>query len=138
VRTLRPPRGGTPPPDTAILPGGTTVFLAPLAHEVARRYGEEFPDEEERYGAAWFAWCVHDVQYILGWAAQDASGSTPVLERQLTWLAAVLEAREFPLERLVRSLELCADALPGGAERVRKRLLAARSVVRARIDARPA
>ena len=38
------------------------------------RYRAEFPDEEERYGDAGNAWCVHDNQHILNWAYQDAPG----------------------------------------------------------------
>jgi hypothetical protein len=32
-------------------------------------------------------------------------------ERQLTWLAGVLEARDFPIERLARDLEIAAAVL---------------------------
>ena len=32
-------------------------------------------------------------------------------ERQLTWLAGVLEARDFPLERLARDLDIAAAVL---------------------------
>ena len=37
------------------------------------------------------------------------------LGRQVSWLAQVLEAREFPLEHLARNLELAGDVV---AERV--------------------
>ena len=54
------------------------------------------------------------------------------LERELTWLARVLEARDFPLERLARNLEIAAEvtrdpvpavtgALADGAAFVRSR-----------------
>ncbi len=38
------------------------------------------------------------------------AGSFP-FERQLAWLAGILEARDFPLERLARSLELHAETV---------------------------
>lgn len=109
-RALAPPRGGTPPADSAIV-GGESVFLAPLAREAAQRHWAEFPEEQERYGDAGFEWCVHDLQYVLWWAALDARGDAGLLERQLTWLAAVLAARGYPVERLARSLELTAGVV---------------------------
>jgi hypothetical protein len=106
-RELRPPRGGTPPPDRALLDGGEAAFLAPLAHETTVRYGAEFPDERERYGDAWFDWCLHDTQWILSWAAAGED----VLDAQLAWLAELLAARDFPLERVRRCVELAADVV---------------------------
>jgi hypothetical protein len=122
-RLLRPPSGGTPPPETATLPDGKTVELRPLAVEVCRRYRDEYPDEAARYGDAGIAWCVHDVQYMLSWAALDATWGA-VLHEKLRWLARVLGARGFPLERLARSLELAGHVvdergLSGLAERLR-------------------
>lgn len=103
-RSLQPPQGGTPPPQEAAT-GGASIYLAPLAARICRRYRGEFPDEEERYGDAGMAWCVHDLQWILAWAADGELG------QNLEWLARVLVARDFPLERLVRALELAAEAL---------------------------
>ena len=107
-------------------PGGAVVDVRALAQEVCRRYRAEFPDEEGRYGEAGQAWCVHDNQYLLHWALLDAQGTTS-LDRQVAWLARVLHAREFPLDRLARDLELCADVVeaaggdwaPDVAERLR-------------------
>ncbi len=107
TKPLLPPAGGTPPPDAATLPDGTVLFLAPLAHETCRRYRAEFPDEEERYGDSGFAWCVHDTQYLLSWAAAELTVGG-VFEPQLRWLTGVLAARDFPLDRLERDLELAA------------------------------
>ena len=103
---LRPP-SGHPPPERATLPAGDVVELGPLAREVCRRYREEYPDEEQRYGDAGIAWCVHDNQHILNWAVLALNGYLE-LEEKLTWLAGVLEARDFPLDRLARDLELAA------------------------------
>ena len=114
AETLQPPSGGTAPRDIARLPGGTTCFLAPLAHAVARRHLDEFPDEAERYGAAGFEWCVHDVQWILTWAAGEMDGNEGLLTRQLTWLGELLEARGYPRERLVRAVHLAAEAVDEG------------------------
>ena len=34
----------------------------------------EHPDEQERYGKAGMAWCIHDNQHILNWAALESNG----------------------------------------------------------------
>ena len=81
-----------------------------LAREVCRRYRGEFPDEEGRYGSAGQAWCEHDNSYLLHWALQDVQGITS-LSDQVAWLAGILRARGFPLSRLARDLELCADVV---------------------------
>jgi len=133
--TTRPP-GGTPPPRTAILTGGDApIDLVALAEEICGRYRDEFPDEQERYGDAGVAWCVHDNQHILGWAVGARNGYTD-LNKQLDWLAGVLAARDFPVDRLARDLEIAAevvrerlageeraiaDDLAAGAEFVRSR-----------------
>jgi hypothetical protein len=126
------PPSGMPAPERASI-DGREIDLDELAREVCRRYRAEFPDEEERYGDAGQAWCVHDNRHILNWAAGYVAGYVD-LQRQLDWLAGVLHARRFPLDRLARDLEICAAvaverelpraaelaaALGGGAERMR-------------------
>jgi hypothetical protein len=108
-RPLAPPSGAAPPIDVTA-PGGSAVDVRALAKQICARYRSEFPDEEERYGDAGEAWCVHDNQYILQWALLDAAG-TAALADQIAWLARVLAARDFPLERLRRDLELAADVV---------------------------
>ena len=128
------PPTGYPPPVSAELHGGETLDLRTLAQEICARYRVEFPDERERYGDAGIVWCVHDNQHILNWAVAELNGYGG-FERQLAWLAGVLEAREFPLDRLARNLEIAAaasvealergeqlsDILAGGARFVRSR-----------------
>lgn len=109
---LAPPSGSAAPVDVTA-PDGTVVDVRALAREVCRRYRAEYRDEEERYGDAGQAWCVHDNQYLLHWALLDAQGSTS-LDDQVAWLARVLAARDFPLDRLARDLELCADVFDEG------------------------
>ena len=109
---LAPP-GAAAAPVEAAAPDGAVLDLRALAQEVCRRYRTEYPDEAERYGDAGHAWCVHDNQYLLHWALLDAQGTTS-LDEQVAWLARVLGARDFPLDRLARDLELCADVI--GAE----------------------
>jgi hypothetical protein len=115
-RRLEPP-GGEPPPASVSLDAGQQISLGPLAEEVCRRYRVEFPDEHERYGDAGHAWCVHDNQYLLYWAAEALDGHLE-MTREVAWLASVLEARDFPLERLARNLEIASDVvqeqLPAG------------------------
>jgi hypothetical protein len=104
------------------------IELVPLAEEICRRYREEFPDEEGRYGDAGMAWCVHDNQHILNWAVGARNGYVD-LRKELAWLGRVLEARDFPVERLARNLEIAAvvaaelpiaDDLAAGANFVRE------------------
>ena len=107
-RRLEPP-GGQPPPATGRLRDvDVELDLAALAREICRRYRGEFPDERERYGDAGMAWCVHDNQHILNWATGSVNGYVD-LEREIGWLARVLEARDFPLDRLARNLDIAAD-----------------------------
>jgi hypothetical protein len=95
---------GAAPPEQA---GG--LDLRAMADRVTERYGVEYPDEDERYDPeVWRAWCRHDTQYLLQWAVLDVEQTTS-LDRQVAWLAGVLEARGFPLDRLARTLELAAD-----------------------------
>ena len=104
------PPSGYPPPVSAQLPDGETLDLRAVAQEICRRYRAEFPDERERYGDAGVAWCLHDNQHILNWAVNEWNGYGG-FEAQLALLAGVLEARDFPLERLARDLEIAADVL---------------------------
>jgi len=119
--STRPP-SGRPAPDRAILMGGEApIDLVALAEEVCRRYREEFPDEQERYGEAGLAWCVHDNQHVLAWAVGARNGYVD-LNRELGALARTLEEREFPVERLARDLDI-------GAEVVRERLSGAERAI---------
>ena len=104
---LAPPRGGLTPPTETTLAGGEAVWLRPVAEEISRRVHAEFPDERERYGDAGFEWCVHDNQHLLNWA----SLSDAVFQRQLDWLAELLEVRAYPLARLARDLEIAGDVV---------------------------
>jgi hypothetical protein len=102
------------PPAVATLPDGEAIELVAAAEEVTRRYFAEFPDDLDNYSAEVRDWAVHDTQHILSWAVSELNGFR-ALGRQVDWLARVLAARDFPLERLARNLELSADVL---AERV--------------------
>jgi hypothetical protein len=127
VRRTAPPSGAAPPEEA----GG--LDLRALAERVTDRYGAEFPDEDERYEPAiWRAWCRHDTQYLLQWAVLDLEGSTS-LDRQVAWLAGILEARDFPLDRLARTLELAGDEAEGASRAdVAARLREVAQTVRAR------
>ena len=111
ARPLAPPRGGTAPADKAQLANGEPCFLAPLAHEAARRHLEEYPDERARYGDAGLDWCAHDIQWILAWAALEVDGNEGLLSAQLGWLSGLLAARDYPTERLRRAVEIAADVV---------------------------
>jgi len=133
-RPVAPP-SGFPPRGSAML-GGHRIALLPLAEEIADRYFAEFPEDFERYGAAARAWEVHDTCHCLHWAILDAEGYAS-LEKEVTWLAEILRARAFPIEKLARNLELAAvvieERVPSGAL-VAGRLHAAASTVRVSSD----
>jgi hypothetical protein len=120
------PPTGPAPPESAQLGGGEPLDLRALAEEICSRYRAEFPDEQERYGDAGIAWCIHDNQHIVNWAVTEANGLGG-LERQIDWLAGVLVARDFPLDRLVRDLEIAAAVLEEAGTRRPAELLAANS-----------
>jgi hypothetical protein len=103
----------TPPARAGL--AGVEIDLVALAQEICRRYREEFPDEEGRYGDAGIAWCLHDNQHILNWAVGARNGLVD-MERELAWLARVLAARDFPVDRLARDLEIAAEVAPELAE----------------------
>ena len=127
------PPSGWPPPTQAML-AGAEVALEPLAAVIADRYFARFPEDIERYGDAARAWELHDTQHLLNWAIGDVEGHVD-LERQVGWLAGVLEARDFPLDHLAGNLELAADAVEaelGDAEALADRLRVAAAHVRGR------
>ena len=131
--TERP--SGHPPPLVARLHDGEDVDLRELAKAICSRYRAEFPDEQERYGDAGMEWCLHDNQHILNWAV-IASKGFGAIEPRLDWLAGVLEARDFPLDRLVRDLEIAAsvveDELPPSHQALAEQLMAGARFVRSR------
>ena len=129
-RRTQPP-GGWPPPDRATL-GGREVALPPLASAVSERYFERYPEDLERYGELARQWEIHDTQHLLNWAIGDVEGHVE-LERQVGWLAGVLEARDFPLEHLAGNLELAGEVVAdelGGTEALAARLRDAAAHVR--------
>lgn len=97
-------------PRTAPLSGAGPINLLALAQKICDRYREEFPDEKERYGINGYAWCVHDNQHLLNWGAQSVNGFFDV-RQEVSWLARVLEARGFPVERLARNLDIGAAVI---------------------------
>ena len=132
--TRTQPPSGWPPPEDATLAGGP-VNVTALAEAVADRYFEAHPGDLERYGPdVARAWEIHDTRYLLSWAIGDVEGHVE-LAGQVSWLAGVLEAREFPLEHLASNLDLAADVtaerVEGGAA-VAERLRAAAALVRER------
>ena len=105
-------------------PRGHEVDLVGIARKTCAAYDAEFPDERVRYGPAGMEWCRHDVQHLLNWAVLSLTHDLDY-DRELIWLARVLEARDFPLARLARCLELLAgvtresiDTEPEVADRV--------------------
>jgi hypothetical protein len=125
--TRRPAPPSSRAPATAQL-HGAEIDLVAAAEEICRRYRLEFPDEDGRYGEAGVAWCVHDNQHILSWAAMAVEYGLG-MERQLEWLAGVLASRDFPVDRLVRDLEIGAEVVEDAA--VAERLRGGAAFVRA-------
>ena len=110
--TVRRP-SGSPPPDSARIAGVVTPLI-PLADAICTRYRDEFPDEAERYGDAGIEWCRHDNRWLLSWAASDVLGVTDLCE-QASWLARILHARGFPVQRLARDLQIAAELVAQGS-----------------------
>jgi len=112
---------------------GVEIALGPLCEEIAVRYFERFPDDLRRYGQdVARAWEIHDTRHVLSWAFGAVEGWVD-LDRQISWLAQVLESRSFPLEHLATNLDLSADVAAerlDGGERVAESLRAAAAMVR--------
>ena len=128
------PPSGQPPPTRAELADGTPVDLVALAAEVCERYRAEYPDEEGRYGEAGSQWCRHDNQHLLNWAVLHTLEYVSI-DEQVAWLAKVLEAREFPLDRLARDLDIAAEVVAerlAGADAVAAALTGAATMIRSR------
>jgi len=107
---LRPPSGGMAAPTTTLLPDGTELDLLPVARAIADEHLAAHPEELERYGEAVRAWCVHDNQHLLNWAALDLAGAAD-FDAQLRWLANVLTSRGYPLASLAADLRTAAAVL---------------------------
>jgi MerR family transcriptional regulator, light-induced transcriptional regulator len=101
---------GAPPPSRARI-ATAEVDLEPLAHEICARYRAMHPDEQTRYGDAGQAWCIHDTLYLLAWAADDVTLGSEHLIGNVNWLARVLDARQFPTDRLARHLDIASDVV---------------------------
>jgi hypothetical protein len=128
------PPSGQPPPERAQMADGTEVNLEAIAREVCERYRAAYPDEEGRYGEAGMAWCRHDNQHLVNWAVLDTRDYVS-LDEQVAWLAKVLEAREFPLDRLARDLDIAAAVVAervAGSDAVAAALTRAAEMVRSR------
>ena len=110
---LQPPEGGEEAPTvSSSLAGGDSLDLLALAKAICELYRLEFPDERQRYGDAGIAWCVHDNQHLLNWATESVNGELDI-RQEVAWLATVLEARDFPIDRLARDLDIGADVVLG-------------------------
>jgi len=91
------------------------VWQSSTAERVCATYYAEFPDTDERYGARGRAYCAHDTAYLAAWVLQAIElGSPATLERNVRWLADLLGARGFPVDRYARNLELVAAAIVEG------------------------
>ena len=134
-RRVRPPEGGDEAPRVSSpLAGGDTLDLVALATDICERYRLEYPDERERYGDAGNAWCVHDNQHLLNWATESVNGELD-MRQEVAWLATVLEARDFPADRLAADLDIASDVVLGrvggpGARELAAVLTAAAGFVR--------
>ena len=53
---------------------GSTLALRPIAERASDRHLETHAEELERYGPHARDWCVHDLQWLILWALQDADG----------------------------------------------------------------
>ena len=132
TRRTAPPSGWPPPDETQL--DGDVVALGPLCEEIADRYFQRFPADLDRYGPnVARAWEIHDTRHVLNWAIGAQEGHVD-LDAQVSWLARLLEARNFPLDHLAANLELAADVVHERVDRgmgVAGRLRAAAATIRA-------
>ncbi len=100
---------------TSPIPTSDPAFpshLLELAESVCAEFYRLYPDTDERYGGRGRAYCAHDNAYLAAWIANAVElGSPATLARDVQWLADLLAARDFPMDRFVRDLELVADAV---------------------------
>jgi hypothetical protein len=113
------------------LPDGQSVDLAALGREAAHAHLAAHPEDVERYGAELaHAWCAHDTQHILAWAAGDLD-----FDGQLAWLARVLDARGYPIVNLADCLATTAAVVeralptPAGPDLAERLRVGARTVL---------
>lgn len=86
--------------------------LVGLAETVCDAYYAAYPDTDERYGGRGRAYCVHDNAYLAAWLIRAVElESSAILGRDVRWLADLLEARAFPMDRFAHNLELVASAV---------------------------
>ena len=104
------PPSGSPPPTQARTPAGRSVDLVLVAKRAAAAFVAAFPDYADRYGPVAVPWCVHDDQHLLNWAILSLDDQVDY-ERELAWLARVLEARTFPLAWLASGLDVLATSV---------------------------
>jgi hypothetical protein len=105
-RRVEPP-SGMPPPAATTMSDGTELDLAALAGAVAEVHLTRHPEDVERYGRELAtAWCIHDVQHLINWAALDLD-----LSGQVAWLARVLDARGYPVANLADCLRTAGEVL---------------------------
>jgi hypothetical protein len=109
---MRPePPGGVAPPAVVAGMDGSSISLAGLAATACDRYFTAYPDDIEVWGPAGRLWCDHDSRYLLAWALQDARSDDIDCVERVGWLGTILGARSFPVDRLVRHVELTASVL---------------------------
>lgn len=107
----KPPEGGDAAPRiSSQFAGGEVLDLVALATTICDHYRVEFPDEQDRYGPAGVAWCIHDNQHLLNWAAEAVINDLDMND-EVAWLANILEARDFPADRLARNLDIGAEVV---------------------------
>ncbi len=104
------PPSGFAPPTRARTRDGELVDLVLVAERAAAAFVAAFPDYADRYGPVAIPWCVHDDQHLLNWAILSLDEQVDY-ERELAWLARVLEARTFPLAWLASGLDVLAAAV---------------------------
>lgn len=91
---------------------GFPGHMLELAESVCSEYYRLYPDTDERYGGRGRAYCAHDNAYLAAWIVNSVELDSPaMLAHDAQWLADLLAARDFPMERFVRNLELVADAV---------------------------
>lgn|GEM_PF-356156 len=88
------------------------AHLLPVAERICERFYRAFPDTDAQYGARGRSFCAHDNAYLAGWLLEGVERRNPEsFRRNVHWLAGVLTARGFPLDRFIRNVRMVVEVL---------------------------
>lgn len=83
-----------------------------LATSLCNRIYAEAPADAPQPNERARAYCVHDNAYLIAWLVDELDlGLTGSFERNVRWLAGLLEARDFDMTMFWRNIDNVAEAV---------------------------